>query len=121
MIEYTVRVYSDGTKKWHLNGKLHREDGPAVEYPDGSRYWYLEDKPHRTDGPAIELPSGSKMWYLNGKLHRTDGPAIESSEGYKKWVLDGKELTEEEFHQKMNPKPCLGKKIIVDGVEYILT
>jgi hypothetical protein len=24
-----------------LNGKPHREDGPAFEYADGDRYWYL--------------------------------------------------------------------------------
>ena len=41
MIEYTVKVYSDGSKAWYLNGKKHREDGPAVEYADGSKKWYL--------------------------------------------------------------------------------
>ena len=38
---YEVRVYADGTKKWFLSGKLHREDGPAVEYANGSKHWYL--------------------------------------------------------------------------------
>jgi len=41
IIEYTVKVYSNGTKEWFLHGKLHREDGPAVEYVDGDKYWYL--------------------------------------------------------------------------------
>jgi len=27
-----------------LNGKHHREDGPAVEYYNGTKYWYLNDK-----------------------------------------------------------------------------
>ena len=27
--------------KWTLNGKLHREDGPAFEWPNGDREWYL--------------------------------------------------------------------------------
>ena len=44
MIEYTVKVYDDGHKAWFLNGELHREDGPAVEYPDGYNNWYLNDK-----------------------------------------------------------------------------
>ena len=44
MIEYTVRVYDDGTKYWYLNGKKHREDGPAIEWADGTKYWYLNDK-----------------------------------------------------------------------------
>ena len=46
MIEYTVKVYADGSKFWYLNGKHHREDGPAVEYADGTKYWYLNDKLH---------------------------------------------------------------------------
>ena len=44
MIEYTVKVYEDGAKFWYLNDKLHREDGPAVEWADGSKSWYLNDK-----------------------------------------------------------------------------
>jgi hypothetical protein len=67
MIEYTVKVYDDGGKYWRLNGKLHREDGPAVEYADGGKEWYLKDKLHREDGPAVEYPSGDKYWYLNDK------------------------------------------------------
>lgn len=98
MIKYTVKVYSDGSK-----------------------YWYLEGKPHREDGPAVEHSDGSKIWSLNGKLHREDGPAVEYSDGHKAWYLEGKNLTEEEFHKRMNPKPCFGKKVVVDGVEYTLT
>ena len=67
MSQPEMEVYPDGVKRWTLNGKYHREDGPAVEYPDGSKVWYLHGKCHREDGPAIEEPSGSKEWYLNGK------------------------------------------------------
>ena len=38
---YEVIVYNDGSKFWYLNGKRHREDGPAVEYADGDKFWYL--------------------------------------------------------------------------------
>ena len=41
MIEYKVEVYTNGDKHWYLNGKQHREDGPAVEAADGNEYWYL--------------------------------------------------------------------------------
>ena len=41
MIEYTVRVYDNGDKVWYLNGKRHREDGPAFEGADGSKAWWL--------------------------------------------------------------------------------
>ena len=65
MIEYTVRVYPKGDKFWYLNGKRHREDGPAVEYARGDKFWYLNGKCHREDGPAIEYADGHKAWYLN--------------------------------------------------------
>jgi hypothetical protein len=38
---YEVIVQDDGDKEWYLNGKLHREDGPAVEYSSGTKVWYL--------------------------------------------------------------------------------
>jgi len=59
-------VNSDGSKEWYLNGKLHREDGPAIEYADGTKTWYLNDQLHREDGPAIEWADGTKSWFLNG-------------------------------------------------------
>jgi hypothetical protein len=67
MIEYTVKVYPNGDKYWWLNGKRHREDGPAIERANGDKYWWLNGKRHREDGPAIEYASGSKYWFLNGK------------------------------------------------------
>jgi len=77
----------DGTKKWYLNGKLHREDGPAVERADGT-----------------------KVWYLNGERHREDGPAIEWSAGDKSWYLNGEKLTKEEFNLAMDIKRTKDKK-----------
>jgi hypothetical protein len=98
-ITYKVKVEYDGTKKWYLNGKRHREDGPAVEYP-----------------------SGTKEWHLNGQRHREDGPAIEHSDGHKAWFLNGKCLTEEQFNERMAPtvemtvaeiEELVGKKVKV--------
>ena len=96
MKEYTVKVYEDRTE-WFLNGKYHREDGPAVEYANGSKVWYLNGKRHREDGPAIEYLGGHKVWYLHGKMHREDGPAIECADGSKAWYLNGKKYTKAEF------------------------
>jgi hypothetical protein len=31
-------------KKYYLNGKLHRVDGPAIEYPCGFKEYYLYGK-----------------------------------------------------------------------------
>jgi len=41
MIEYTVKVCDNGDKYWFLNGILHREDGPAIEWASGGKYWCL--------------------------------------------------------------------------------
>jgi hypothetical protein len=30
---------------WYVNGKLHRLDGPAVEWANGERKWWLNDEP----------------------------------------------------------------------------
>jgi hypothetical protein len=86
-----------GTKHWYLNGKRHREDGPAIEYSDGSKHWYLNGNLHREDGPAIECSDGSKLWYLNGKCHREDGPAVEWANGTKEWYLNSKQVTKDYF------------------------
>jgi hypothetical protein len=43
-IKYEVKVYADGDKAWFLNGKRHREDGPAIEWADGDKCWFLNDE-----------------------------------------------------------------------------
>jgi hypothetical protein len=41
--DYTGIVeYSYGTKYWYKEGKLHREDGPAIEYTDGYKEWWID-------------------------------------------------------------------------------
>jgi hypothetical protein len=124
MKEYTVKVYNDrtewflndklhredgpavewnsGDKEWFLNGQRHREDGPAAEYANG-KFWYLNDQQHREDGPAIEFADGDKLWFLNGQRHREDGPAAEYADGDKLWYLNNVHLTEAEFNARMNP------------------
>jgi len=92
-----AREWADGGKEWYLNGKRHREDGPAREWADGSKEWWLNGKLHREDGPAIERDNGTKAWFLNDKLHREDGPAIERVDGGKSWWLNGKEYSKEEY------------------------
>ena len=76
MIKYEVRVLNDGTKHWFLNGKRHREDGPAVEYSNGRKEWYSNGERHREDGPAIERNNGTKEWYLNGMQQKPPKPVI---------------------------------------------
>ena len=72
MIKYEVHVDENGAKWWYLNGKLHREDGPAIEYADGSKHWWLNGQRHREDGPAVECADGSKFWWLNDRQYTED-------------------------------------------------
>jgi hypothetical protein len=59
----------DGSKKWYLDGGLHREDGPAYKGSNGVEQWWLNGKLHREDGPAIELGDGFKQWWFDGMKH----------------------------------------------------
>jgi hypothetical protein len=93
MKEYTVKVDEKGTKYWYLNGKLHREDGPACEWANGS-----------------------KSWYLNGERHREDGPAMEFADGTKYWLLDGIVYSEKEYWNRLKPV----KELTVAEIEALL-
>ena len=99
MQEYKVKVNTSGNREWYQNDKLHRLDGPAVEFANGSKYWFQNGKRHRLDGPAVEYVNGDKFWYQNGKLHREDGPACEYA-AYKRWFIEDEELTEDEFNAR---------------------
>jgi len=94
--EYTVKVFDSGDKVWYLNGKRHREDGPAIEWASGDKFWYLNGKRHREDGPAVEYADGTKYWYLNGK-----------------------EYTEVKYNAKTKPN-CENKCVEIDGIKYKL-
>tara|TARA_B110000503_G_C7058933_1_gene375765 strand:+ start:856 stop:1116 length:261 start_codon:yes stop_codon:yes gene_type:complete len=61
------KTYPNGTKRWTLNGLLHREEGPAIILYDGTKAWYLNNKCHREDGPAVEWFNGCNEWHYHGK------------------------------------------------------
>lgn len=129
MKTYTVKVFRDNclsgyTREWYLDGVLHREDGPAIEFADGTNEWRINGKLHREDGPAVECSSGAKYWYANGTLDRHDGPAIEHANGTKEWVINGNTVSEDEFNRLKNIAPAASdyfpKIIELDGVKYRL-
>ena len=63
----------DGALEWYVDGKLHREDGPAFIHPDGTREWYQRGMLHRIDGPAIEISineTPKRSWWLNDKSYQ---------------------------------------------------
>jgi len=61
----TIYINKNGSKYYYLNGKRHREDGPAIEWANGIKIWFKNGKRHREDGPAVEWANGIKEWYLN--------------------------------------------------------
>ena len=96
--------WTDGTESWFQNGYLHRLDGPAVKYRDGTTLWKRYGKFHRLDGPAVEFASGTKEWWQNGKRHRLDGPAYLGAKGTSfspSWFINGKEYSENEFNKEI--------------------
>lgn len=72
------------TELWFQEGRLHREDGPAVVEQgviEGEHY-FRHGLYHREDGPAFVrhyLDGGDppiSIWFRQGHLHREDGPAL---------------------------------------------
>jgi hypothetical protein len=88
--ESTMVEYTDGTKQWFTNNKLHRTDAPAIERANGAKEWFVNGKRHRTDGPAIERAGGTKEWWVHDERHRIDGPAIEHADGTKEWYMNSR-------------------------------
>ena len=68
-------VLSDGTVCHLVDGRLHRDDGPSVEYSSGDRLWHSNDMLHRVDGPAIERVTGDNEWFRDGKKVAPQGLA----------------------------------------------
>jgi hypothetical protein len=87
---------------------------------NGSKYWYLNDKLHREDGPAIEYSNGTKSWYKNGEYHREDGPATEYYDGSKSWWLNGERYSEKDWKKKLQPDSCENKIVEIEGKKYKL-
>ncbi len=47
-----------------------------VEYSDGSKEWYKDGKLHREDGPACEYTNGIKEYWINGEIQKVEWPEI---------------------------------------------
>lgn len=74
----------EGVRFWKKNRRLHREDGPAIEYDSGTKLWYINGQLHRLDGPASEYCDGDKpekIWYYKG--NRVD---VESQKEFEQWL-----------------------------------
>lgn len=84
----------------------------CVEYPDGDMRWYKEGKLHREDGPAIKYFNGHKEWWIEGNLHRLDGSAIEYTDGTKEWWIKYVEYYEDTLQY------CINTYIFLDVENY---
>ncbi len=89
-IHFTVSQTDEDARRWFLNGKCHREDGPAIESSRGDRDWWLHGRRHREDGPAYEGANGDRKWCFHGEYHREDGPACEWADGTRHWCRHGR-------------------------------
>lgn len=86
--------------EYYKDGRLHRDDGPAVICGNGISYWYRNGKMHRDGGPAADWGDGDHSWYRNGVYHREDGPAVDWN-GEQKWYIDGVKATPEKPFLKL--------------------
>ncbi len=68
MKTYEVKVWPDGTQEWYLNGKRHREDGPAIIYPNVNQYWFKDGKEY-----SEEKWKNVTSKPCNGKVVEIDG------------------------------------------------
>jgi hypothetical protein len=109
-------IIKDGIKYWYKDDKLHRLDGPAIEYENGCRDWYQNGLLHRIDGPAVENVN-STHWYQNGLLHRRAGPASEYWYGKREWWSYG--LQESQYMNSLKERNrimiCLSDCIILSS------
>ena len=114
MKEYKVKQYDNRTA-WYLNGKLHREDGPAIEYANGEKSWYLyglrysekefrDRMPHAstTEWVLVECVSQFRTRYM-----------VEVPMGKSEWALDTVVMNEaQEFSQEHLGETIVSHRIV---------
>ena len=62
----TCEIDAYGNKRWYVDGKIHREDGPAIILHSGTKIWWFNGEINRLDGPAIIRPNDKPEWWFNG-------------------------------------------------------
>lgn len=68
-----IIVNSAGDSFYYKDGKLHREDGPAITYCNGNVFYYKNGILHRNNGPAVIFSCGVAQYYKNGIRCVDDG------------------------------------------------
>jgi hypothetical protein len=111
--EVNINYWNNGQKKyefWFLNGKKHREDGPASQFwfDNGQKkfeFWFLNGKYHREDGPA------NKFWFENGKKKSEYWFLNNKQYSRKKWIEKLKEIGSPHYKEQ---------KMLIDAEKYNL-
>ena len=69
-------IWNNGTKEWHKRisfcdcRPLNRlDDSPAVEYSNGDKEWWVDGKRHRENGPAVII-GNKQYWFENGEFQK---------------------------------------------------
>ena len=76
---YEVKVWDVVNKEWRLNGKYHREDGPAItEWEDENKFWFLFDYQYAEEDWKQEVNKLKNP--CNGKVVETDGKKYKLTE-----------------------------------------
>ena len=84
-----VFKYPDGCVAYYKNGRLHRDDGPAVVWANGREAYWKNGLLHRDDGPAVVWADGRVEYWKNNRLHRDGGPAIVWADGSVEYWKNG--------------------------------
>jgi hypothetical protein len=77
------------------DGRLHREEGPALVHANGSVKWYRHGRRHREGAPACVYVNGTRKWYEDGLRHRDGGPAATYPDGRRIWFERGVKIRQE--------------------------
>lgn len=132
-LKFQLRTIKIGSIVYFRNGKINRDDGPAIIMKEYTRKKIKNKKTfivyeiyvqngiiHRDDGAAAysynkDGVMSSYHYYQNGVLHRLDGPARNYIDGYdNSWAhhyyIKGYETSSKNYHANLDVQKCLNQK-----------
>lgn len=109
--DFFVFERNNGDFEFYKNDLLHQEEKlPAIKRNNGSLEWWVDGKRHREDGPAVINTYGTLEWWVNGERHREGGPAIINDDEYE-WWFNGKK------HRNNSDSPAIKRKLNGEIIE----
>lgn len=97
--------HEEETYHWIRNGEYHRIGGPALVEVGEVTEWWVDGQLHREDGPAVQYHDTTCVgYYHRGKLHNDVGPAVINLTGADDnlyaYYLDGVKMSVDEWGSK---------------------